>query len=210
MLSECQRGYAVLQLFPRGQGDSAALWPLEHDRLTWRLDQPEGAYYQGAYADVIRAIDFVCTRKEIDPARIALVGTSQGGGFALAVGALDARVKTVVAHVPFLCDFRQAAGIPGSLVKNLLDRAGRNDERAWSTLDFFDPVVLAPRTRASVLLSSGGRDAVCPAATIAAVHARLPGEKVLKVYPELPHTTCLDFYRETWVWLDAHLSSSPP
>ncbi|HRE80812.1 MAG TPA: acetylxylan esterase, partial [Opitutaceae bacterium] len=110
MLGECQRGYAVLQVFPRSQGPSAQLWKIDGpDKLTWRLERPEGAYYQGAYADVVRAIDFLMSRSEIAHDRIALVGTSQGGGIALAVGSLDSRVKAVVAHVPFLCDMRTAA-----------------------------------------------------------------------------------------------------
>lgn len=211
MLSECQRGYAVLQVYPRGQGESTELWTLDGpDKLTWRLDRPEGAYYQGAYADVIRAIDFAVSRPDLDADRIALVGTSQGGGIALAVAALDPRVKAVVAHVPFLCDIRGAARTSGSLVKKLLEQAGRNDEAAWRTLDYFDPRELAPRLRAPVLLSAGGKDTVCPAATIQAVYERLPGEKTLQVYPDLTHTSCLAFYNLSWTWLDQQFRQRTP
>ena len=209
MLSECQRGYAIVQIFPRGQGESAELWKLEGDKLTSQLDRPDGAYYQGAYADVIRAIDFASSRDELDRERIALVGTSQGGGIALAVAALDPRVKAVVAHLPFLCDFRSAARTNGSLVKQLLDKAGRNDEASLRTLDFFDPLQLAPQLRAPVLLSAGGKDAVCPAGTIQSVHDRLPGDKTLKLYPDLAHTSCVDFYNLAWNWLDQRLRGGP-
>ena len=211
ILSECQRGYAILQLFPRGQGDSTELWTIDGpDKLTWRLEQPEGAYYQGAYADVMRAIDFVVTRPDIDPDRVALVGTSQGGGFSLAVAALDTRVRTVVAHVPFLCDFRVAARTPNSLVKILLDQAGCNDEAALATLDYFDPLQLATHLLVPVLMSAGGRDEICPATTIQSVHDRLPGVKLLKFYPDLAHTSSLNFYQATWPWLDQHLRSVSP
>ena len=72
MLGECMRGYAVLQVFPRSQGESEALWKIDGpDKLTWHTAQPEGAYYQGAYADVIRGIDYLVTRPEIDPTRLA-------------------------------------------------------------------------------------------------------------------------------------------
>lgn len=209
-LSECQRGYAVVQLYPRSQGDSAELWKIDGpDKLTWHLDAPEGAYYQGAYADVMRMIDYVASRPDLDGSRIALVGGSQSGGIALAVGAIDSRVKAVVAHVPFLCNFRLAARTPNSLVKKLLDRAGRNDDAALRTLDYFDPWQLAPRLRAPVLLSAGGRDEVCPAATVLSVYERLPGLKSLNVYPDLPHTTCLAFTNLSWAWLDLHFRQSP-
>jgi cephalosporin-C deacetylase len=203
MLSECQRGYAVLQVFPRGQGDSEALWKFDGDKLTARLDKPEGAYYQGAYADVMRAIDFATSRDDFDHDRIALVGTSQGGGIALAVAALDPRIKAVAAHVPFLCNFRMAARTANSRIKNQLDYAKRNDETALATLDYFDPFQLAPQLRVPVLMSAGGKDDVCPLATIQSVYDRLPGtKKTLKTYPDLIHTSCVDFYNFTWTWLD--------
>jgi cephalosporin-C deacetylase len=212
MLSECQRGYAVLQIYPRSQGESAELWKIDGpDKLTWRIDRPEGAYYQGAYADVIRAIDFAVSRPEIDRERVALVGTSQGGGIGLAVAALDERVKAVVAHVPFLCDFRLAARTPDSLVKRLLDRAGRNDAAALSTLDYFDPHELAPRLRVPVLMSAGGKDTTCPAATIRSAFERISSDaKTLKFYPDLTHTSCVDFYNVTWPWLDLHFRFRTP
>jgi cephalosporin-C deacetylase len=211
MLSECQRGYAVLQIFPRGQGESAELSPIKGDKLTSHLDQPEGAYYQGAYADIMRGIDFAVSRDDLDHDRIALVGGSQSGGIALAVAAIDPRVKAVVVHVPFLCDFRLAARTPGSLVKALLDKAGRNDEAALRTLDYFDACQLAPRLRVPVLMSAGGRDKLCPEATIRSVYERLPGrEKTLKFYPDLTHTSCVNFYNLTWSWLDDNFRDRTP
>ncbi len=206
MLSECLRGYAILQVYPRSQGDSEALWKIDGpDKLTWHAAHPEGAYYQGAYADVVRGIDYLISRPDVDPERIGLVGTSQGGGMALAVGALDPRVKVVVAHVPFLCDFRAAAAMPESLVKTVLNRANLNNEATLRTLDYFDPLQLAPDLHVPVLVSAGGKDVTCPAATIRAVYERLPGIKSLMFYPELTHTSCAGFYEMTWPWLDLYL-----
>ena len=213
-LSECQRGYAILQVYPRSQGESADLWKIDGpDKLTWHLDHPDGADYQGAYADVMCAIDFAVLRDDLDHDRIAMVGGSQAGGFALAIVALDPRVKAVVAHVPFLCDMRLAVRTDRSLVKTLLDRAGRNDEAAMSTLDYFDPCELAPHLHVPVLISAGGKDTTCPQPTIQSLYDHLPGkEKTLKVYPNLTHTSCVDFYNLTWAWLDEnfrHPGSSP-
>jgi cephalosporin-C deacetylase len=211
MLSECQRGYAILQVFPRGQGDSTNSWKIDGDKLTSNLDRPEGAYYQGAYADVMRAIDFAVSRKDLDGDRIALVGTSQGGGISLAVGALDPRVKAVVAHVPFLCNFPLAARTTNSLVKKLLDKAGHHDEAALRTLSYFDSYQLAPQMKMPVLMSAGGKDEVCPLPTIRSVYDRIPGaKKLLKVYPNLAHTSCVDFYNLSWTWLDSNFRNHTP
>ena len=46
------------------------------------------------------AINFVTTLPEIDPARIALWGDSLSGAEVLMVGAIDARVKAIIAQVP--------------------------------------------------------------------------------------------------------------
>jgi cephalosporin-C deacetylase len=207
MLDECQRGYAILQVYPRSQGPSADLWKIDGpDKLTWRLSRPEGAYYQGAYADVIRGIDYLVSRSDINRDRIAIAGTSQGGGIALAVASLDKRLKAVVAHLPFLCDMRRAARTDGSLVKKLLDDAGINDEAHLRTLGYFDPLELVPALDAPALVSSGGRDTTCPADTIRSVFDRIPGVKSLFHDPELIHTSSGVFYAMSWQWLDRWLA----
>ena len=205
MLSECQRGYAILQVFPRGQGVSTELYKVIGDKLTNHIENPDSAYYRGAYADVMRVIDYVFIRKDLDSKRIALVGTSQGGGISLAVAAIDQRVKTVVAHLPFLCNFKMAAVREGSLVKQILDKEGKNNEKSLNVLSYFDPFQLAPKLTIPVLMSTGGKDTTCPKETIESVYARLPGKKELKFYQDLKHTTCLDFYNQGWHWLDQHL-----
>ena len=206
MLSECMRGYAILQVYPRSQGESEELWKIDGpDKLTWHIQSPDGAYYQGAFADMVRAIDYLVSRSDIDADRIALVGTSQGGGIALAVAGIDVRVKVVVAHVPFLCDMRQAATIPNAMVRNVLAKEKVAPTPALATLDYFDPLNLAENIRGPVLVSAGGKDEVCPLPTIRSVFDRVPGVKSLMIYPELPHTSCAAFYEMTWPWLDYYL-----
>ncbi|MBL8177761.1 MAG: acetylxylan esterase, partial [Bryobacterales bacterium] len=115
------------------------------------------------------------------------------------------RVKVVAAHVRFVCDFGLSARSPGSLVKQILDKAGKNDEASLRTLDYFDPLQLAGLLRAPAVVSSGGKDMVCPAAGISAVVARMPGVKMLFHDPELTHTTSPAFYEVMWGWLERYL-----
>lgn len=204
-LSECQRGYIVLQVYPRGQGESEKFWKIDGpDKLTWRIAHPEGYYYQGAYVDVIRGIDYLLTRPDVDKSEIGIMGTSQGGGIALAVAALDPRVKVVVAHVPFLCNMRLAATVP-SLVRKLLHGYGVLNANSLDTLDYFDPYTLAPRIKVPALLSAGGKDTTCPAATIRSVYGRLGGIKAIAYYPDLPHTSSIAFYQMSWKWMERYL-----
>ncbi|WP_018625914.1 acetylxylan esterase [Niabella aurantiaca] len=202
-LKECLRGYAILQVYPRGQGPSEKYWKPDGDKLSTHLNTPDEAYYRGGYADVIRMIDYVVSRPDIDSSHIAMVSSSQGGGIALAVAALDHRIKAVVAHVPFLCNFRMAAAMP-SLVKALLDRSHNNNERSLATLDYFDPLQLADRIQIPVLMSAGGEDKTCPMATIQSVYDRIRSRKELKIYPGLKHEPSRDFYERWWPWLKSN------
>jgi cephalosporin-C deacetylase len=199
-LSECQRGYIIMQINPRDQGESSDRPRYERcpgeEYLLRGIRQPEGYYYQGAYMDLLRGVDYLLTRADVDPGRLGAMGTSQAGGMVLASSALDPRIKAVVAHVPFFCDLRHNPAFR----EHALTRPEHLD-----TFDTFDPLTLAPRLHAPTLLSSGGRDAICPAETIRAVAAALPGIKTLAHYPELTHTSSLSFYRLAWEWMERYL-----
>jgi pimeloyl-ACP methyl ester carboxylesterase len=52
--------------------------------------------------DTLVAIDWFCARPEIDSRRIGVWGSSYSAGQALVIGALDERVRAVVANVPFV------------------------------------------------------------------------------------------------------------
>jgi len=201
-LGECQRGYVVLHVYPRGQGESAELWQVEPGaNQAWvnhGKHNPEGFYYQGAYMDVVRGIDYLLTRPDVDPQRIGLISGSQGGLFSLAVGAIDSRVRAVVANEPFLCDFRHNPAHRGC--PDLV-----NDPVFLDTFDYFDPVNLAPWLKAPTLVSSGGKDATCPPEVIRSVWDRLPGIKALYHDPEMPHSLTHEFYRMGWEWMDQYL-----
>jgi uncharacterized protein len=79
--------------------------------------------------DFRRALDWMEARPEVEAKRLALWGSSFSGGEVIVVGAVDERVRAVVANVPF-------AGLPGAdysdtrpafeaIRANLLDESGR-------------------------------------------------------------------------------------
>jgi uncharacterized protein len=59
--------------------------------------------------DTLVAIDWLCAQPEIDSHRIGVWGSSYSGGQALIIGALDERVRAVVANVPFVGRPREVA-----------------------------------------------------------------------------------------------------
>jgi fermentation-respiration switch protein FrsA (DUF1100 family) len=76
-----QRGYGVLDLDPRGHGISQGA-PMD---LGWYGE-----------LDVDAGVSFLSRQPDVDPRRIAVLGTSMGGEEALTTAAVDKRISAVV------------------------------------------------------------------------------------------------------------------
>lgn len=203
-------GFAVLTLYPRGQGESCREWVLEHStKLTYHVTDKERYYYRGAYMDCLRGLDFLASRPEIDATRLGMWSRSQGGGLTLAA-ALDRRLCVAVAEEPFLCNYPLAITVTSRPYCELHDYvAAHADERQaiLETLAYFDPLHLAPWITCPTLVDIGMCDEVCPAATIQPVFERITAPKALHVYPELTHRPCADFNAHAMHWLRRYLGA---
>jgi len=86
-----KNGYVVLAYDPIGQGERA--WLGGHDDLRRKIIV-SGMEVSGLmFWDSIRAIDYLCSRPEVDAARIGITGVSGGGFNTLYTALLDSRVK---------------------------------------------------------------------------------------------------------------------
>lgn len=94
-----QRGYVVLNVDAFGAGErgrqpgqfeyhgariGAALWPVGTPLIGMQV------------YDNIRAIDYLCSRPEVDPTRIGCTGASGGGNQTMWIAALDERIQAAV------------------------------------------------------------------------------------------------------------------
>ena len=204
-------GFAVLTLYPRGQGESRKEWELEHStKLTYHVTDKERFYYRGGYMDCVRGLDFLASRPEIDAARLGMWSRSQGGGFTLATAALDPRVRVAVAEEPFLCNYPVSINVPTPPYRELQDYARAHPAERQSMLDtlaYFDTLHLAPSIQCPTLVNVGMHDATCPAHTILPVFERITAPKALHVYPDLPHAPCTDFNAHAMHWLRRYLGA---
>ena len=99
------RGYVVINWDPVGQGERSQFWDASAKRSRYNLICGEHAvlgnlaYLAGTNIarwevwDGMRALDYVLTRPEVDPARISITGTSGGGFQAAVIAALDSRIR---------------------------------------------------------------------------------------------------------------------
>jgi len=204
-------GFAVLTLFPRGQGESRKEWELESGtKLTYYVTDKERFYYRGAYADCVRGLDFLCSRREVDGTRLGMWSRSQGGGLTLAAASLDPRLRVAIAEEPFLCNFPVAVEITTNPYRELHDYLGQHPGQRQAVLDtlaYFDPLNLAESIRCPTLMDVGMKDETCPYRTVMPVFERIPGPKAIHVYPELAHSPCTDFNAHAMSWLRRYLGA---
>ena len=202
----------VFSFNPRGHGNSQDDIKGKPGNYWIRgLDEKEGYYYQGAYLDCVRAVDFLCSRKEADPKRIAVKGGSQGGGLSFSTAALDKRISLCIPHIPFLTNWElyfKTSHWPE------MDRWIRaKDTRTWKstlkTLSYFDTMNMAPRIECPVFMGVGLQDAICPPVTNFAVYNRLKGKRKFIVYPHAKHYVDKDFHALAFQWMRRHFGLSP-
>ena len=126
------------------------------------------------------------TLSQVDPARVAAYGRSQGGGIALAVAGLVPDLPIVLSDVPFLCQYRRATSLvdthPYAEITGYLKNHRDQVEQVFRTLSYFDGVNFAPRGRARALFSAGLMDDVCPPSTVFAAFNHYAGPKAINVW----------------------------
>jgi len=185
-------GFAYFVLSIRGQAlneksNHFGTW------FTYGIDNKDNYYYRGAFMDVLRALDFVSSRDEIDGERIVVRGSSQGGALSVAAASLDPRVKALAIGIPFLSDFEdyfKIAPWPKSDVDNYIKQ---HPEVSWkqvyNTLSYFDIKNLASRIRVPLVMGIGVQDNVCPPHINFAAYNRVKSEKSWMAFPTYGHST---------------------
>jgi cephalosporin-C deacetylase-like acetyl esterase len=202
---------AILSFNIRGHGNSQEDVPGDPKNYWIRgLDQKQDYFYLGAYADCVRAVDFLVSRPEVDSGRIVVTGGSQGGGLSLATAALDPRISLCAPDIPFLCDWVKYFKASHWPEMNAWVEA--ESDRSWATtlrtLSYFDTLNMADRIRCPVFLGVGLQDEVCPAATIFAVYNRLRGPKEYHVYPTAGHSVGASHHQKRRDWIREHLQKN--
>lgn len=193
-------GYAHLQMDTRGQGsgwsrgdtpDSGVAGPQIPGVMTRGIGDPATYYYRRLFTDAVRAVDAARRLPGVDPTRVAVLGGSQGGAMALAVGALVPDLAAVVAHVPFLCDIPRAVTITDAYpFREVVDYLATHREKAdvvLRTLGYIDGTHFARRGTAPARFSAALMDAVVPPSTVFAAHNVYPAPKEMRVWPYNGH-----------------------
>ncbi|HEY2589866.1 MAG TPA: acetylxylan esterase [Tepidisphaeraceae bacterium] len=155
----------------------------------------------------IRALDYLCSRKEVDPARIGMTGRSGGGAYTWYVAALDDRVKVdcPVAGITDLQNHVVDGTIEGHCDCMFMDNTYR-----W---DF--PQVAAPVSPRPLLIGNSDKDTIFPLDGVYRLH-----EQVRRIYAlqgaeknlgllitEGPHKDTQDLWVPVFRWFNRFLKN---
>ncbi|MCJ0702091.1 acetylxylan esterase [Frigoribacterium faeni] len=193
-------GHAHLQMDTRGQGsgwsrgdtpDPDGSGPAHPGVMTRGIDSRETYYFRRVFADAVRAVEAARSIEVVDPARVSVVGGSQGGGIALAVAGLVPDLAAVAAYVPFLCDFRRASVItdadPYKEIGRYLAVHRHRASSVHEVLSYFDGVNFARRGSAPAVFSTALMDPICPPSTVFGAFHAYGGPKDITIWPYNGH-----------------------
>lgn len=188
-------GFAHLVMDTRGQGagatagatgDSGIPGPGNGGVMTRGIEHRDDYYYRRVYTDAVRAVDALRSHPRIDATRVSVLGTSQGGGIALAAAGLVPDLAAVAAFVPFLSDFPRALRMtdndPYKEVGRYLAAHRSAIEPVMNTLAYFDAVNFARRATAPAQFSVALMDSTCPPSTVFGSFNAYAGDKSISVW----------------------------
>jgi cephalosporin-C deacetylase len=209
------QGISVLAVDTRGQpGDSSdlAAYPggRNHGWMTWGILEPRSYYFVRAYADAVRAVDYVRGRKDVDPARIAVSGGSQGGMLSMAAAAFDKTVALCMPDVPGFGHVRRTLELtraqPWPDLTGLFQRFPEHVDTAFRTMSYVELNNLAPEVTCPTLVSVGLEDQLVPPSTVYTVYNHLAAKtKEIVPYPFNGHEGGLAHRERQIVWARRHL-----
>ncbi len=184
---------AFFSLSVRGQPLSDdVLKPTREGYITTGITDKNKYILRGALMDCVRAIDFICSRPELDPTDIYAAGASMGGYFSLALSSIDKRIKIATASNPVFSDFRSLAVMsPSSFpMGDILPEAKKNgwkQDDLFNNLEYFDLQNFAYNVKIKTVVGIGMLDNIAPPTTAMSMFNNMPGDKKMFVFPNLAH-----------------------
>ncbi|MBB6674120.1 alpha/beta fold hydrolase [Cohnella nanjingensis] len=194
-------GFTVLAMDCRGQGGlSEDTGGVKGNTLHGHIirgadDHEDQLLFRHIFLDAAQLAGIAMNLPEVDPARVAATGASQGGGLTLACAALEPRVARLAPIYPFLSDYRRVYEM--DLAKNAyeeirdyfrrFDPTHRREDAFFERLGYIDVQYLAPRIRGEVLMAVGLMDTITPPSTQFAAYNKIVADKRMVVYPDFGH-----------------------
>ena len=163
--------------------------PEKHYRFA-NINDRDKYFFRDVWLALSKAVDYVAELKEFDGKNFASIGSSQGGGTAIAVAYLNKKISCLIANVPALCDHsgwkaKRANGWPNAHT----EMKSKGD----AVMPYFDGVNFASAITVPALICVGHVDTTCPPAGVYAMYNQLKGKKTMYDMYRLGHAVPADF-----------------
>jgi len=190
--------YITFALAARGQRNAdtpyAAMFP---GLLTDGIDRATSYIFRGIVADGVRGLQFLLTRRELDPARVVVVGNDMS----LITAALQPGATHVVTAPQLFHDTAELAprtrAYPLEEINDYLRAFPSRAESVRQTLAYYDLEAFAPRSSATTLVMAGAPGAVPDATSLGRVVAALRGQVTVHASEQSSYKDGL--YAERWM-----------
>ena len=173
-----RRGYCALSVAPRGKLRSLGRFnPGYPNLLTHNIVDRHTYAYRGFYVDCWRGVDVLRSFPEVDPQRIGVTGSSQGGGLTITTAAMRPEIRVAAAGCPYLCGYLDAIELTHTYpYEEINDYLRAHPERRGAveeTVEYFDGINFADRITCPIIVNIGRQDNVCPPATGETLFAKI-------------------------------------
>jgi len=173
-----RKGYSALSVAPRGKLRSLSRFnPGYPNLITHNIVDRHTYAYRGFYVDCWRSVDFLLSRPEVDPARIGVTGSSQGGGLTITTAAMRSEIRAAAAGAPYLCCYLDAIELthtyPYEEINDFLRLHPESRGAVEETVGYFDGINFADRITCPIIVNIGLQDNVCPPETGYALFNRI-------------------------------------
>jgi len=168
------------------------------------VEDRERYVYRAIYQDCLLALRFLRGLPAVNPDRIGVLGTSQGGALTVGTAALGG-IQAAAADLPGLTHFARLIAEPvegpHNEIKDLLRERPELQPAVLATLAYYDTTSFATRLHAPTLVSLGQVDTLCPPDCVRVMFERIPACKALLEVPGLGHTRSTLWRRMAIDWM---------
>ena len=190
--------YITFSLAGRGQRNAdtpfAAMFP---GLLTEGIDDVASYIFRGITADAVRGLEFLLTRRELDAARVVVVGND----LALITAALTSGATRVVTTPALFYETTALApktqAYPLEEVNDYLRMFPARAEAVRRTLAYFDLRAFAPRVTATTLVMAGARGTLLDGPALRPLLTALGGQATVHDSEQSSYRDGL--YAERWM-----------
>lgn len=197
---------AILAFNVRGQANSRdVVNPSREGYLTTDIQNRYKYILRGAILDVIRAVDFIVSRPELDGENILSWGSSMGGYLSIAAASLDKRIKMCAAFNPCFSDFRSLTGNKEWPMRKIEEYSAQRRiplNKILSNLDYYDIKNFAVNLKCNSLMGIGLLDHLAPPTNSFILVNNLTNKNKLFIYPDHGHDVprTISGYLNSWMF----------